>query len=401
VLTADRPFDPFHPDDPEGVEHVPPVEHVIRAPARSSLERVASRAWRWKSERQTRGLESGPSGQRFRRLLHETVFFPDPKRFWIRGALKQGKRLAARDHVDAIMATAYPWSAFVVAERLARAIDVPFFVDFRDAWTTNPRQLWTGPRNRALQAALSERAAAAIAATEGIAQALRARDGDHPPVVTIRNSYDPEEWPEADPTLRDPTRLNVTYTGTFNDALPPSRFDQSPYFLVEAIARLSPDVRAGLRVRIVGRLSRAYKHWIAGRGVGDAIEVVDTVPHRRALQYQLAADVLLCIVSEVQGSAGVLTGKLLEYVGVRRPILALAPEGELASFVRQRGLGWVEHPEGVDKISARLADLVRMHRAHEIPAELPEQPDCAASARSEELARVLEDGCAQAGKSTS
>ena len=51
--------------------------------------------------------------------------------------------------------------------------------------------------------------------------------------------------------------------------------------------------------------------------------------------------------------------KLYEYVGLRRPILALAEDGAVARLVRDGGFGLVVSPTDVDGIAAALTDLYR------------------------------------------
>ena len=53
--------------------------------------------------------------------------------------------------------------------------------------------------------------------------------------------------------------------------------------------------------------------------------------------------------------------KLYEYVGLRRPILALAEDGAVARVVRDGGFGLVASPTNVDSIAEALTDLYRRH----------------------------------------
>jgi len=402
VLTADAPYDPYHPEDSEGVAHVPASEAVLRPPARAGVERALARgfeAWRRLRRPEAGGTTateevaaSGPEGGRARRLLHETLLFPDAKRLWVRGAVAAALAEARRRPFDAVLATGYPWSAFCVADRVRAALDVPMVLDFRDAWTLNPRAHWSGARNRALERALLSRADAATFATDWIRDEMRARHSGsaHGRFETITNGFDPEEQPEADPSLAESGRMVLTCTGSFNDALPPSRFDNSPFHLLRAVAALPPDVRASLRVRLVGRLGPVYRSWIREQRLDDVVDVVGPVPHRRALQHQLAADVLFLAIGDAPAAAAVLTGKLVEYVGARRPVLALAPDCEASRAVRRHGLGWVEPPDDAVRIGARLRDLLARWRVDGLAApDLRELP-FSAPAEVSRLARLLD-----------
>ena len=51
--------------------------------------------------------------------------------------------------------------------------------------------------------------------------------------------------------------------------------------------------------------------------------------------------------------------KLYEYIGLRRPILALAEDGAVARVVRDGGFGLVAPPTNVGSIAEALTDLYR------------------------------------------
>ena len=119
------------------------------------------------------------------------------------------------------------------------------------------------------------------------------------------------------------------------------------------------------------------------------IEVIGPVPHRRSLQYQLASDALLLVIYDCPWANGDLTGKIFEYMGAGKPILALAPEGEASKLVRSHGLGWVEPPRDVERIRARLAQLIEAWRCGSLKGRSRYIPQFSAERLSEELAEVL------------
>ncbi|HYB12299.1 MAG TPA: glycosyltransferase, partial [Myxococcota bacterium] len=182
VLSADRPYDPFHPEDPEGLLHLPPIVRLLRPPARAGLERALVAGFA--VLQRARALlpsapalkTTGPPGGSLRRLLYDSVAFPDPKRPWVRGAVAEASRAAREDPYDAVLALGYPWSAFLVGSALRRALSVPLVLDFRDAWTENPRGLWTSARHAALERRLVREADSVILATDGIRDGLRRRN---------------------------------------------------------------------------------------------------------------------------------------------------------------------------------------------------------------------------------
>lgn len=367
VLTADRPYDPFHPEDREGLDRLPELSRILRPPARSAPERVAALGYgalaslrgRLPGARDRAASLDDIAAGGFRRWINHTLFFPDPKRWWIPGAVAAGRRLFEEDPFDAILATGYPWSSFVVAHRLGHAVGRPVILDYRDAWSDNPRRQWTGRRHEALEGRLLRASRLVIAATHGIRRDLLERSPSTR-VETLETGFDPAEYPARDPEIACPGRVLVVYTGTFNDPLPPSSLDRSPYHLLRALARLPAAARERIRLRLVGRIPGSYRRFVQQLGLEGVVECLPPVSHARALQHQLAADVVLLVLGrDPEGSAGILTGKLLEYIGAGRPIWALAPESEASRLIRREALGWVDPPDDEEAIAGRLRELAR------------------------------------------
>ena len=63
---------------------------------------------------------------------------PDMQRPWIGPAVRATLELCSRRRPDVLWATGPPWSAFVVAERVAKRTGIPYVLDFRTSWTIVP-----------------------------------------------------------------------------------------------------------------------------------------------------------------------------------------------------------------------------------------------------------------------
>src|SRR5205807_913119 len=77
-------------------------------------------------------------GRLARNLVHgvvKTLLQPDPQVLWLPGAMRQGLKLLREIRHDVILATAPPFSSFLVAARLSRKTGLPLILDYRDEWT--------------------------------------------------------------------------------------------------------------------------------------------------------------------------------------------------------------------------------------------------------------------------
>jgi len=89
--------------------------------------------------------------------------------------------------------------------------------------------------------------------------------------------------------------------------------------------------------------------------------------HRDAVAELGKADILWMIVGHQQGGDAISTGKLFEYMGTRRPILALAPEGEVRKALSGYGAAWTVDPDDTGEIATALASLVKKAEENALP----------------------------------
>ncbi|MGB8955361.1 MAG: hypothetical protein WCC10_08300, partial [Tumebacillaceae bacterium] len=140
--------------DLEGVEIVRTARPVLHSPAVTG------------EYKPSRGLPDW-----LKKFLQSTVMFPDRYWQWARhGAAMIPELKRTHPHVRAVVATGYPWSAYMLAEQIAEAYGVPFVLDLRDAWTLNPARIWNTGRHRRRERDLFQKAGGVIVATRSMQQ---------------------------------------------------------------------------------------------------------------------------------------------------------------------------------------------------------------------------------------
>jgi len=272
---------------------------------------------------------------RLLRWLGALLAIPEAQVGWYPSAVAAGRRLIREWRPDAIYASALPFTSHLVAARLARSSRVPWIAEFRDHFADNPYSnlpAWRDPIDRWIERRVVRSAAACVSVSGPMVETLRARHGK--PGFVVLNGYDGEVRPN--PTLSSAeTPLRILYTGVIY----PGRRDPSTLFA--AIASLGPLAKEvevmfyGQDLRGVVDLARRYH-------VSEQVHVLGTIAHSDSLAQQQAADVLLLLLWNDPREVGVYTGKLFEYIGAGRPILAVGSQnGVAAQLIRERGLGVV------------------------------------------------------------
>jgi glycosyltransferase involved in cell wall biosynthesis len=284
-------------------------------------------------------------------VLLERVFVPDAHAVgWMPAALAAARRVLAEGTVDALITSSPPESTHLIGLLLGRRRPA-WIADFRDGWCFEPlRPPFPLAGQRALDRWLERRVArtaeVAVGATRPIAADLEARLGAR--AAYVPNGWDPAlaELPGTAPeTCAGETLLVMT--GTFSGVR--SR-DPRPLLRALAAARSQPHA---LRLRLVlaGERSAVDHRLIEDCGAADAVTHVGILPRSDALALQRSADALVLLTSHNTSEA---TGKLFEYIGAGRPVLALAEGNEAERIVRETNIGVAVAPDDVDAIVQAL-----------------------------------------------
>jgi len=301
--------------------------------------------------------------------LHQTFLVPDNKLGWTPFALREGMKLLRRGGFEAIYATGPPFTAHLIGALLKWRTGLPLMLDFRDPWSRSPFLSPPSPFHTAAHSFL-ERIALKTAdictvTHEGIKRALNLPHRDPPEVVVLPHGFDPEDF--QDKVSGGSSKFTVVYTGAFYGRL-------TPRYLLEAVRDLleeHPGLRDEIGIVFVGAFREEDRKLVCRWGLEDVVEVTGYLPHRESVRRLCQAHLAWFMLGKGPFVDIWVPGKLLEYIGARKPILACVPEGAAAEVVRGVG-GMVVPPDDVDAIKGALKAYYDRWRAGEL-SPLPEE----------------------------
>ena len=127
--------------------------------------------------------------------------------------------------------------------------------------------------------------------------------------------------------------------------------------------------------RFVGDFRSVDREWVQELDLGDRLELLDYLPHRRALELQRDSEANLLLLPEAAGRGKVVpSGKIFEYLAAERPILAAVPtDGAAAQLVRETGAGVVVAPDDEDGLREALRRPARALAGRAAGERLPER----------------------------
>ncbi len=289
-------------------------------------------------------------------FVRSTFFIPDARIGWYPYAVRHGLKIIKEQNIEAIYSSSPPYTTSVIARRLHLATGIPWVAGFRDPWTgfLSTPDRWFIPRaiDERLERAVFTDANAVEAAWRGILNDVTGKlpDIDQKKLVVHPNGFDSEDYP----TLKKQKnkRFTVTYTGSMYGKRNPKTF-------LEAVEGLVSDgkVDAGkICLKFIGRFGSEVHDMLERSSIHGSIEVTSYLPHSQSVEALLRSDALLLIVDEADGSDEIVPGKVFEYIGARRPIIALAPEGAIAGLMRETRSGLVAPNQDIPAIKAAFIE---------------------------------------------
>jgi glycosyltransferase involved in cell wall biosynthesis len=274
-----------------------------------------------------------------RRARFSLAMFGDPRLLAYFALVREGAALLRSRSFDLIVATSPPEVALFAARALSRRSGIPWVADFRDLWFHDTRlqhsrlaAALAGPVNRWLV----RNAAALVTVSAGLQKRLSGYLGRE--VLLSYNGHSEDAPPPPRSQLPADGRIHIVYTGRVY----PEKQDPEPLFRALAALRDEPGIPAGRLVVDFYGFENPWLTALAARyRLDGAVRLHGFVPHRASLAAQRAADVLLFLDWTDAAADGVLTGKLFEYFGSGRPLMALGPrrDSEAALLIAETGSG--------------------------------------------------------------
>jgi glycosyltransferase involved in cell wall biosynthesis len=349
VLTVANP-DPAYCDSTL-LDEVRPGTRVERAPLWSDHigRKIGTLLARW--------LDPERVAAAIQWRVHRFWNVPDASACWGPMAVKRAVELHAQEGFDAIYATGWPWTSFLVAEKVGRRTGVPFVVDYRDLW--KPADVaWDKSNwlqrlvNPLLERRVLRRAAGVISTTKTFLTLLP-QDVLPKKTFAITNGFGEGDFEAvATPSQAADGMIRIVYTGVWRPGYGPDDL----YLAIKALKdRQAPNLSRLKLVTAGFAPGPAEAH-----GIAEFVEERGRVTHAEALGLMAGASVLYLPVSKGLYEYASIPGKLFEYLASGRPVLASAlGHSEVAAALNHVGGALRLEPGDVGALADVLEQLCR------------------------------------------
>lgn len=307
-----------------------------------------------------------------RRILNrisQTIFIPDNKVSWSKKVYKKVEEIIAKDHYDAIFITCPPFSAFSYVSRIRKKSDIPIFVDYRDLWFESYFSFYPTPVHKHLNKKEEYRALKSVDRVLVTNRRIKEKLlKDFPflsfdDIVILSHGYDPEDFEKIPAVPKQKNKLVIMYSGIF------MAYNTPKYFLksFKEISVERPDVAAEIELHFVGFLGKENKKLVTKLNLQEFVKDYGYVNHDDSIAKIKSADVLWFMVDKIKNIEAILPGKIYEYIGAQKPVIACVPDGAAKIAIEEYGAGFICKPDDINDIKKTILNVYELYKKNELP----------------------------------
>lgn len=323
-------------------------------------------------------IRTGTSGQamevknmneKLRKFLGKSAqifLVPDTKRLWKNKAKKFADKIIAENKPDVIFATAPPYTDFMLGYELSKKYDIPLVTDYRDAWADCPYNFYLTPFHKMInmnyEKKILEHAKKVITINQRIKELLVKRYGEglDGKIEIVSQGFDPEDFREKAEHQNTDGKFRLLYAGSFFHFMTPEYFFEG----ARAAVKKNPQLKEKLVLEFAGYFPDMYK---PDDGDEFNIEYLGYIPHNECTRKMTEADVLWMMIGGQKGSDMISTGKIYDYIGSRKPVIACVPESEAKRTLKEYGNAKICSPYNSEEISEAILHYYNLFTQGKLP----------------------------------
>ena len=341
----------YTPENPEApsqdfslLHEIPESIEIVKTPIWEPYEFYKKLVGMKKGEKVNAGFlnEKKKPGmaEAFSTWVRGNFFIPDARKFWIKPSIKFLIKFLKDNPVDAIISTGPPHSMHLIALGVKNELNIPWLADFRDPWTQIDfyHQLrltkFADNKHKRLEKSVLEKADIVTTVSKNWSKDLEALYPRKIEVVT--NGFDPADFDQNNGKLD--SKFTLTHVGSLNK-------DRNPNFLWATLKEICNENKAfesDLEIKFIGKTDIAVFEQLEKEGLTEKAKKAEYMPHREVIAEASKSQVLMLLINNTPNVAGIIPGKIFEYLASFRPILCIAPhDGDSATIIRDSGAGVV------------------------------------------------------------
>lgn len=346
------------------------------------------------SKNKTKKISSGIiPNQKKQSFLEKTLlwvrgnlFIPDARFLWVKPSVKYLKKYIQENNIDTIVTSGPPHSLHLIGLQLKKDLDIKWFADFRDPWTTIgyhkalKLSSYAEKKHKALEKEVLNTADTIIVTSKTTKTEFEAITSK--PIEVITNGYDVEKI-EKQP-LDD--KFTLAHIGSFLS-------ERNPRILWKSLQELikeNKDFKNDFRLKLIGATSQEVLDTISEFKLNNYVQNLGYVSHQEAVEHQRKSQVLLLIEIDSEDTKSIIPGKLFEYMVSERPIIAIGPEdSDFAEIITSTNTGVFFTYDEKEKLKALLLKYYQEYQNQNLKVNAVGLQQYSRKSLTEKLSKLL------------
>lgn len=314
------------------------------------------------------------------------IFIPDARFLWVKPSVKYLKKYIEENQIDTIVTSGPPHSLHLIGLQLKKELNVKWFADFRDPWTTigyhKALKLSSSAekKHKALEKEVLTTADTIIVTSKTTKTEFQAITSK--PIEVITNGYDVEKVTKQ--PLDD--KFSLAHIGSFLS-------ERNPRILWKALKELTkenPDFRRDFQLKLIGAVSQEVLDTISEFRLNDYVLNLGYVSHQEAVEHQRKSQVLLLIEINSNDTKSIIPGKLFEYMVSERPIIALGPEGsDFAEIITSTNTGVFFLYDELEQLKELLLKYYNLYKENNLKVHAVGLQQYSRKSLTEQLTKII------------
>lgn len=262
--------------------------------------------------------------QKIARFIRGNFFIPDSRKGWNNFAYKKAVEILEKENIDTVITTSPPHSTQLIGLKLKETQNIKWIADLRDPWTdiyyykSMLHTKWAKQKDLNYEKRVIEKSDKVVVVSDSIKQLLLNKSNlvKESKIHIIPNGFDDDDFLVS--SKNNNSKFLLSYVGTITKDYPLDSIKKS-------ISNLN------INLEFTGKADGPTKLLL-----NEVASFNNHVKHKESINLLLASDMLLLVIPKISNNKGILTGKLFEYLGARKPILCIGPtDGDAAKIIEE------------------------------------------------------------------
>ena len=294
-------------------------------------------------------------------------FIPDARKFWIKPSVAYLSHYIKQHKIDAVISTGPPHSMHLIAMGLKQKFNIPWIADFRDPWTQIDfySQLklssFADAKHKKLENQVLTQANKVVTISPSCGKDLEILGNRTVDIIT--NGFDTDDFTPiaigGDSKVSDGFMFH--HTGALNK-------DRNPYTLWKVLGDLCKqnlELKQDLILKFTGKTDAIVLESLKQQGLEANFQKLEYMPHSEIVKSMVQSPILLLPLNNTPNNAGVLSGKLFEYLAAKRPIFGVGlPNADAASILKETQAGVMVDFDDYEGTKKQVLNLYAQYKSN-------------------------------------